>query len=57
MMADAEAACRELNMEILGGHTEITDVVKQPLITVTGVGKIKKSICLRISMQDPIRMW
>ena len=42
MMADAEAACRELNMEILGGHTEITDVVKQPLITVTGVGKIKK---------------
>lgn len=42
MMAEAEEVCKELNMEILGGHTEITDVVKQPLITVTGVGKIRK---------------
>lgn len=42
MMAEAEEVCKVLNMEILGGHTEITDVVKQPLITVTGVGKIRK---------------
>ena len=43
MMQEAEATCKKLNMEVLGGHTEITNVVRQPLISVTGVGKIKKS--------------
>lgn len=43
MVRDAEAACEQLGIEILGGHTEVTDVVTQPLITVTGVGKVKKS--------------
>ena len=42
MIREAEETCRELNMEILGGHTEITRVVRQPLISVTGVGKIRK---------------
>lgn len=42
MMQDAESACAKLNMEILGGHTEITNVVRQPLISVTGVGKVKR---------------
>ena len=31
IMKDAESVCRELNMEILGGHTEITRAVAQPL--------------------------
>lgn len=53
MMAEAEEACKELNMEILGGHTEITDVVKQPLITVTGVGKIKKERLLNQVQAKP----
>lgn len=43
MVRDAEAACKSLNMEILGGHTEVTNVVRQPLISVTGVGKIKQN--------------
>ena len=42
IMSDAESTCRKLGMEILGGHTEVTDVVRQPLISVTGVGKVKK---------------
>lgn len=42
MVREAEETCRKLNMEILGGHTEITPVVSQPLISVTGVGKIKR---------------
>ncbi|MDD3278980.1 MAG: AIR synthase family protein [Lachnospiraceae bacterium] len=42
LMKDAEETCAQLNMEILGGHTEITDVVQNILVTVTGVGKIKK---------------
>ncbi len=40
---DAEEVCKTLNMEILGGHTEITNAVCQPLISVTGVGKMKRS--------------
>ena len=38
IMRGVESTCRELNMEIMGGHTEITDVVKQPLLSLTGVG-------------------
>ena len=43
MMQDAETACAQLGMEILGGHTEITPVVTQPVISVTGIGKCRKS--------------
>ena len=43
LMQDAEKTCEELNIEILGGHTEITNVVRQPLVSVTGVGKILRS--------------
>lgn len=42
MMRDIEETCKALHMEVLGGHTEITNVVRQPLISVAGVGKIKK---------------
>ncbi|MDD6733508.1 MAG: AIR synthase family protein [Lachnospiraceae bacterium] len=31
-----------LNIQIMGGHTEITDAVIRPVLTVTGVGKAKK---------------
>ena len=52
IMSDAESTCSELGMEILGGHTEVTDVVKQPLISVTGVGKVKKNeLSLATQMQ------
>lgn len=42
MMQDIEKVCAELNIEIMGGHTEVSKAVNQPIITVTGVGKIKK---------------
>lgn len=42
MMKDVEDICKELNIEVLGGHTEVTAAVNQPIVTVTGVGKIKK---------------
>lgn len=42
LMEEIEMACRELNIEIMGGHTEVTQVVNQPVVTVTGVGKVKK---------------
>ncbi|MGB8453404.1 MAG: AIR synthase family protein [Anaerocolumna sp.] len=42
MMKEIETVCESLNIEIMGGHTEITAAVNQPIITVTGVGKMLK---------------
>jgi len=42
MMQDMEAVCARLNIEIAGGHTEVTKAVNQPIVTVTGIGKIKR---------------
>lgn len=42
IMADIETECAKLNMQVLGGHTEITDAVNRPVLTVTGIGKGKK---------------
>lgn len=42
IMSNIEAECAKLNMQVLGGHTEITDAVNRPVLTVTGVGKGRK---------------
>lgn len=42
MMSQAEEACARVNVQIMGGHTEVTKAVNQPLISVVGVGKAKK---------------
>lgn len=47
MMREAEEVCALLDMEILGGHTEITPVVTQPVISVTGIGKCKEETLMR----------
>ena len=41
MVRQMEEACAENRVQIMGGHTEITEAVRQPLISVTGVGKAK----------------
>ncbi len=46
IMKDAEKTCASLDIEILGGHTEITKVVTQPVITVTGIGRTTKKTFL-----------
>ena len=53
MMRGLESACEQLNIEVMGGHTEITDVVKQPLISITGVGRIRKEEVLTTSAAKP----
>lgn len=40
IMGQVEDACHVLNIQIMGGHTEVTKAVNQPVMTVTGVGKI-----------------
>lgn len=42
MMEQAEAAAHAAHVQIMGGHTEVTRVVSQPVISVVGVGKAKK---------------
>lgn len=42
IMKQVEGTCHDLNIQTIGGHTEITRVVNQPVLTVTGVGKVKK---------------
>ena len=42
IMNEAGEASRELNVEIMGGHTEITDAVNRIVISTTVVGKQKK---------------
>jgi hydrogenase expression/formation protein HypE len=38
IMVDMETECAILNIDILGGHTEITDAVNKIIISVTGLG-------------------
>jgi len=37
-----DATARELNVEVLGGHTEIAPAVNAPLVVMTGVGKARR---------------
>ena len=53
MMQEIERCCKELDMEVLGGHTEVALAVTQPIITVTGVGKIKKSEITTTASLEP----
>lgn len=42
IMEDANLAANELDLEIIGGHTEITSAVNQVVVSVTALGKIAK---------------
>ena len=49
MMEEVENACHQLNIQVMGGHTEVTRAVNQPLISVTGSSPRP--------VPDPARMW
>ena len=53
MMQQAEDVCSKLNIETVGGHTEVTNVVSQPVITATGIGKVKKDKLVTTSGAKP----
>ncbi len=50
---DMEEVCKKLNIEIIGGHTEVTKAVYQPIITVTGVGKMKRDHMIKTAGARP----
>lgn len=43
MMKSITSTCEMLGIQLLGGDTKITDGVNRPLITITGLGKLKKN--------------
>lgn len=53
IMRDIEAVCKSLDIEIMGGHTEITNAVNQPIITVAGVGKMKRLDMIKTAGAEP----
>ena len=42
VMAQVESACEKNRIQVMGGHTEVTRVVNQIVLSVTGVGKAKE---------------
>ncbi len=53
MMMQVEDTCAKLHIQTIGGHTEITKAVNQPIITVTGVGKVKRNHIVTTSGVKP----
>lgn len=43
IMEEIVLTAKMMNVEVLGGHTEITNLVKKPIITVTALGKADKN--------------
>lgn len=42
IMDEAKEAAQEISVSIIGGHTEITEAVNRPVISVTAIGKLRK---------------
>ena len=37
-----EEVCQQLNIQVMGGHTEVTVAVNEPVFSVTAIGKVKE---------------
>ena len=53
IMRDAETTCEKFHMQILGGHTEVSAAVNRPVISVSGVGKVKKDAMIKTGGARP----
>ncbi|MGM0369097.1 MAG: AIR synthase family protein [Bacillota bacterium] len=42
IVEDIDNAAQNLGIDVLGGHTEVTDIVQQPLVSCTAIGKTTK---------------
>jgi thiamin-phosphate kinase len=42
IMESIDRACREIGIEVLGGHTEVTSAVTRPVISATAIGMAKR---------------
>ncbi len=53
IMEDVNRTCESMNIQLLGGHTEVTRAVTQPLVTLTGVGKAKQETLTQTGSAKP----
>lgn len=53
ILRQAEEVCRANGIQIIGGHSEVTTAVNRPVITTTGVGKIRKDSLIKTSGAKP----
>src|SRR5207244_2925307 len=51
--ADIDAAARNLNVEVLGGHTEVAPGISAGLVVMTGVGKARRDRLLTAAGARP----
>ncbi|MFL0246490.1 AIR synthase family protein [Candidatus Clostridium stratigraminis] len=49
LMKEIDEECKKLNVEILGGHTEITRAVNKLIVSCTAIGKGKKGVAVATS--------
>lgn len=43
LSSQIEEVCKVLNVQVMGGHTEVTPAVNEPVFSVTAVGKAKEN--------------
>lgn len=53
IMQELSECTARYGVEIMGGHTEVSAVVNRPLVSVTGVGKVKKGEIVATSGLKP----
>lgn len=53
VMSQVESACEKNCIQVMGGHTEVTRVVNQIVISVTGVGKAKEGRLVSTAGVEP----
>ncbi|AEH50269.1 AIR synthase family protein [Pseudothermotoga thermarum] len=53
LMEQIDKACKKLQIEVVGGHTEVTDVVRKPLICTTAIGSVEKGRLVKSSNAKP----
>ncbi|MBE5888749.1 MAG: hydrogenase maturation factor [Lachnospiraceae bacterium] len=53
LMKDMDQACQECGVDILSGHTEVTRVVKEPVVVVTAMGIVEKEALVHSSGVQP----
>ena len=53
IMKDLDESCKALNIQIMGGHTEITAAVTKPVLSLTAVGKVREDAFISTAGAKP----
>lgn len=59
IMRQSEAVCKEMGLQIVGGHTELSDSVIKPVISYTGIGSRKYPVAGKVcpGQQIAVTKW